>query len=64
MAKDVLDALRLIQEDARNDAMSLDGQPLSGRLVGTMFGNVFASIDALAKIIEEHLLAAERGTIK
>jgi hypothetical protein len=54
-----LDALRLIQEDAKADAGSFDGQPMTGLAVGTQFGNVLASIDALARILAEHIRAAD-----
>lgn len=42
------ESLRLIREDCRADAASLDGQPFTGRVVATQFGNVLAMVDALA----------------
>lgn len=59
MAEGPLDALRMIQEDAKTDARNLDGQPMTGLAVGTQFGNVLASIDALARILAEHIEAAK-----
>lgn len=46
------EVLRLIAEDAETDAKRLDGQPFNGLMVGSQFGNVFASIKSLAKIME------------
>jgi hypothetical protein len=57
MAEGPLDALRLIQEDAQSDARTLDGEPMTGLAVGTQFGNILASIDALARILAEHIAA-------
>lgn len=50
----------LIRADAESDALNLDGQPLSGLVVGTMFGNVLASINALAGILEQLIREAEK----
>jgi hypothetical protein len=47
--------LKMIQEDAVSDAATLDGMPLTGKSVGTMFGNVLASIKALATILDQVL---------
>lgn len=40
--------LEMIRDDARNDAATLDGAPMTGLTMGTCFGEVYAMIDALA----------------
>lgn len=44
--------LAMIQDDARDDAARTEGLALTGRNVGELFGNVLASISALAGIID------------
>jgi hypothetical protein len=41
-----------IAEDAKNDAISFDGQPFTGKTVGTYFGNHGASKAALANFVK------------
>jgi hypothetical protein len=48
-------ALRAIEEDARADAMKLDGQLFTGLTTGTNFGQVYTSLAALARMFREHL---------
>lgn len=40
--------MRLVKADANADALKIDGQPFDGKHVGAMFGNVLASLAALA----------------
>lgn len=47
--------LQAIAEDAERDALSLDGRPFDGRTVSTQFGQIYASIKALAGVLERHL---------
>lgn len=51
----VLEVLDMIVADAESDAMKLDGQPLSGHTVATNFGQVYAAIQALAKIVKSDI---------
>ena len=46
-----IEVLKMIAKDAEDDAKNFDGQPFTGRTVGTYFGNHGASIASLAKII-------------
>ena len=48
----VLNVLAMIVEDAEDDAKKLDGQPFDGRTVATNLGQMYASIQALAKIVK------------
>ncbi len=50
-----IDVLKMIAEDARNDATNFDGQPFTGKTIGTCLGNHGASIAALANILRELL---------
>jgi hypothetical protein len=47
-----LKVLALVTEDMENDAKEFDGQPFTGKTVGTYFGNHGAAIVALSKVIE------------
>lgn len=47
--------LKMIAEDAENDAKEFDGKPFTGKIVGTYFGNHGASIASLANILREFL---------
>lgn len=51
----IIEVLKMIAEDAKNDATDFDGKPFTGKTVGTYFGNHGASIASLAKIIKEIL---------
>jgi hypothetical protein len=48
----VLGVLTMIVEDAETDARKLDGQPFNGSTVATNLGQMYASIQALAKIVK------------
>lgn len=48
----IVEVMRLIQEDCDKEARELDGQPFSGRIVAVQFGNILASISALAQAVE------------
>lgn len=49
----IIEVLKMIAEDARNDARDFDGKPFTGKTVGEYFGNHGASIASLAEIIIE-----------
>jgi len=49
----IVKTLEMIAEDAENDAKNFDGQPFTGKTVGTYMGNHGASISALANIVKE-----------
>lgn len=46
----ILKACELIAQDAKNDGLSTDTTPFSPAGVGTNFGQVYASLEALANI--------------
>ncbi len=46
----ILKACELIAQDAKNDARATDTTPFSPAGVGTNFGQVYASLEALANI--------------
>jgi hypothetical protein len=50
-SNEIMFVLESIREDCEKDAANLDGMPLNGKTVGTMFGNVLAAISALAGIM-------------
>jgi hypothetical protein len=54
----LIDILKDIEQDMKNDAVNFDGQPFNGRTVGEYFGNHGAAIEALARIIT--ILVQER----
>jgi len=45
--------LDMIADDAESDAKQLDGEPFNGKTMAENFGQVYASINALAKDIKE-----------
>jgi hypothetical protein len=47
----IVKVMGLIQEDCKADAMTIDGKPFDGRTVAVQFGNILASISALADAI-------------
>ena len=48
----VIEVMRMVQADAKDDARRLDGKPFTGRGVGETFGEVLAMIAALARAVE------------
>lgn len=46
------EVMRLIRADCEADALAIDGKPFDGRAVGEQFGNILASVAALAKAVE------------
>ena len=46
-----IEVLKMIAKDAEDDARNFDGQPFTGKTVGTYLGNHGASIASLAEII-------------
>lgn len=50
-----IEVLGMIAEDAREDAMILDGNPFNGRVVAGNFGKVYAAIEALATIMKSEI---------
>jgi len=51
---------RMIAEDAENDAKSLDGHKVTGHILGTNFGQIYASLSTLAEIMERLLKHVEQ----
>ncbi len=49
----VIEVLKMIIEDQKNDAKHFEGQPFNGRTVAEYFGNQGAAIAALADIVRE-----------
>ena len=47
--------LEMIAENMENDATKFDGQPFTGKTVGTYFGNHGAAIAALADVVKSIL---------
>jgi len=60
MADKIVRACDLIAEDAEKDARLLGGMRLTGYSVGTNFGQVYASLATLAKMLKE-VTEAARG---
>lgn len=48
----VREVLRMIQADVEADALKLDGLVFDGRHVGPLFGEIYATLGALAKAVE------------
>ncbi len=53
--KRILEVLALIAEDAESVALGLDGQPFNANTVAIQFGYIYASLQALANILKEHI---------
>lgn len=47
--------LKMIEEDAENDATTFEGKPFNGKNVAEYLGNLGASIASLANILRELL---------
>jgi len=52
---DLIKVIQEVKKDCVADANNMDGKEVTGKFLGTMFGNVLAMVDALAGIIEEML---------
>ncbi len=52
-----IETLRLIADDAEQDAYNLDGEPLTGELLGRRFGEVYAMIHSIALIVAAEIEA-------
>jgi hypothetical protein len=50
-----VDVLREIEADAERDAAALDGQAFNGRVVAEQFGNTLAMVQALARMLRQHI---------
>jgi hypothetical protein len=48
----IIRGCNMIMSDADKDMRELDGKELTGELIGTTLGNIYASINALALIIK------------
>ena len=46
-----LKILQMVKEDMKSDMSTIDGQPFTGKTMGTQFGHQAAAIIALAKIM-------------
>ena len=51
----MIEVLKMIADDMKNDAKNFDGKPFNGRTVAEYFGNQGAAIKALADILREIL---------
>lgn len=47
--------------DVENDAKVFDGQPFTGKVIATYFGNQGAAINALANVLKEILQNDKNG---
>ena len=47
--------LQMISVDLEKDVHAMDGESFNGATVGAAFGNLMATVQALAGIVEEHL---------
>ena len=53
--KKAIEVLAMIAKDAEDDARNFEGQPFTGKTVGTYLGNLGASISSLLEIIKDIL---------
>lgn len=51
--QELIEKLKMIAEDAENDARNSDGQPFTGKIVGAYLGYHGASIKAITEIMIE-----------
>ena len=54
-----IEVLKEIEADMKRDAEAFDGQPFTGKTVGTYFGYHGAAIAALARVVRS-MLAEEK----
>jgi len=47
----IIEAMRMVAEDTKNDARDFDGKPFNGKTMAEYMGNHGAAIDAVAKAI-------------
>ena len=60
-----IEVCQMIRSDMERDVNKMEGQPFTGRNVAVQFGRQAAAISALARIVEELLVAKEaQGAIK
>jgi hypothetical protein len=52
-----IEVLGMIQEDMESDTKMLEGQTVTGRVIAEEFGKTRATIQALARIVSEHIEA-------
>jgi hypothetical protein len=52
-----IEVLGMIQEDMESDTKMLEGQTVTGRVIAAEFGKTRATIQALARIVSEHIEA-------
>lgn len=57
------DVVTMIANDAQHDALWLDQTAFNGRTVGTHFGQLYASVQALANVCNE-LIARQRAELE
>jgi hypothetical protein len=50
-----LEVLDMIIRDMEQDVKDFDGKPFTGRTLGEIHGTLCATIQALAKIVKEHI---------
>lgn len=54
-APDPRTVLAAIRVDVENDVAGMDGLPFDGKTVARLLGQVYAMVDALAAILDQHL---------
>jgi hypothetical protein len=54
-----LERLKEVQKDCEFDATRIDGKPATGRVLGEMFGGILASVDCLAKVLQNTIQRIE-----
>ena len=51
----MIEVLKMVADDVRNDATDFDGKPFTGKTVGEYMGNHGAAIAAVANVLREML---------
>lgn len=59
MSDKMVEVLKMIAEDMKNDAKNFDGKPFNGKTVATYFGNQGAAIAVLANIVMLEIIKRE-----
>lgn len=60
MSKTNLEVLEIIIQDCEQDVKDYENAPFSGKTVGELHGILEAKIQALARILKEHLEEAHK----
>ena len=49
--KKIVEVMKMVEEDMKNDATEFDGKPFNGRTVAEYFGSQGAAISAIARSV-------------